>query len=183
MSVSVCLLSLAMFAQGNAGRILGASLTKPEAPSWALPSPSPISQRGISRNLVTDEAGQYFAPNLLPGMYKVRVEAKGFKSVERPNIQLEVGNDVRIDLVLPPGSVSEVVEVRTRSRWWTPPAPLLGGTIDNQTINDLPLNGRDYQKLLTLRPGVMIYPGGGGWDQSANGVRPGIQRLHCGRHD
>ena len=168
----VCLLSVTMFAQGNAGRISGAVTDQTGS---AIVGASVIVtdvERGISRNLVTDQAGQYFAPNLLPGMYKVRAEAKGFKSVERPNTQLEVGNDVRIDLVLPAGNVSEVVEVMDEIPLVDNTSATLGGTITNQTINDLPLNGRDYQKLLTLRPGVMIYPGGGGWDQSANGVRP-----------
>src|SRR3984893_10282667 len=171
-SVSVGLLSLAMFAQGNAGRILGAVTDQTGSAIVGAAVTVTDLERGISRNLVSDDAGQYFAPNLLPGMYKVRVEAKGFKSVERPNIPLEVGNDVRIDLVLPTGRVSEVVVVMDEIPLVDSTSATLGGTINNQTINDLPLNGRDYQKLLTLRPGVMIYPGGGGWDQSANGIRP-----------
>ena len=48
----------------------------------------------------------------------------------------------------------------------------LGGTLENADIVDLPLNGRDYQNLLGLRPGVMLQPGGGPWTQSTNGVRP-----------
>ncbi|MEQ1474097.1 MAG: hypothetical protein ABLQ96_09760, partial [Candidatus Acidiferrum sp.] len=48
----------------------------------------------------------------------------------------------------------------------------LGGTISNEIINDLPLNGRNYQNLLALRPGTMVYPGGGPWTQSTNGIRP-----------
>jgi outer membrane receptor protein involved in Fe transport len=172
MGVSLCLFSLPLFAQGNAGRILGAVTDQTGSAVVGASVTVTDLERGISRNLVTDEAGQYFAPNLLPGMYKVRVQAGGFKILERSNIQLEVGNDVRIDLVLPPGNVMEVVQVQEEVPLVDTTSATLGGTIDNQTINDLPLNGRDYQKLLTLRPGVMIYPGGGGWDQSANGVRP-----------
>ena len=48
----------------------------------------------------------------------------------------------------------------------------MGGTLNNADIVDLPLNGRDYQNLLGLRPGVMLQPGGGPWTQSTNGVRP-----------
>src|SRR6266853_1601629 len=48
----------------------------------------------------------------------------------------------------------------------------LGGTLTTADISDLPLNGRDYQNLLALRPGVQLYPGGGPWTQSANGARP-----------
>ena len=169
---SLCLLPLTLFAQGNAGRILGAVTDQTGSTIVGAVVTVTDLQRGISRNLVTDEAGQYFAPNLLPGMYKVRAEAKGFKAVERPNIQLAVGNDVRIDLTLPTGDVSQIVEVMDQIPLVDSTSATLGGTITNQTINDLPLNGRDYQKLLTLRPGIMIYPGGGGWDQSANGVRP-----------
>src|SRR5437879_2350978 len=48
----------------------------------------------------------------------------------------------------------------------------LGGTISNEIINDLPLNGRNYQNLVSLRPGTMVYPGGGPWTQTTNGIRP-----------
>jgi len=174
LSAGLCvfLLTVPVFAQGNAGRILGGVTDQTEAAVVGATVTVTDLQRGITRTLTTDEAGQYFAPNLLPGAYKVRAEARGFKSIERVNIKLEVGNDVRIDLVLPAGEISEVVQVMDEIPLVDTTSAILGGTIDNQTINDLPLNGRDYQKLLTLRPGVMIYPGGGGWDQSANGVRP-----------
>src|SRR5580704_10743504 len=171
-NLGVFLLSLPVFAQGNAGRILGSVTDQTGAAVAGATVTVTDLQRGITRTLTTDESGQYFAPNLLPGAYKVRAEAKGFKSIERGNIQLQVGNDVRIDLVLRAGEISEVIQVMDEVPLVDTTSAILGGTIDNQTINDLPLNGRDYQKLLTLRPGVMIYPGGGGWDQSANGVRP-----------
>jgi hypothetical protein len=171
-SLGVLLLFLPLFAQGNAGRILGDVTDQTGAAVVGAAVTITDLQRGITRTLTTDEAGQYSAPNLLPGSYKVRAESKGFKAIERLNITLEVGNDVRIDLVLAPGQISEVVQVMEEVPLVDTTSAILGGTIDNKTINDLPLNGRDYQKLLTLRPGVMIYPGGGGWDQSANGIRP-----------
>src|SRR5215469_13648298 len=171
-SLAVSLFQVMLFAQGNVARL---SCGVTDSRAAAIIGASVIVtdlQRGTSRTLTTDQAGQYFAPNLLPGAYRVRVEAGGFKSVERANIQLVVGRDVRIDLVLPPGQVNEVIEVLEQVPLVDTTSATLGGTFDNQTINELPLNGRDYQKLLTLRPGVMIYPGGGGWTQSANGVRP-----------
>ncbi|PWU05274.1 MAG: hypothetical protein C5B51_15100, partial [Terriglobia bacterium] len=48
----------------------------------------------------------------------------------------------------------------------------LGGTLQNEIINDLPLNGRNFENLLDLRPGVTKYPGNSGWTQSTNGLRP-----------
>src|SRR5579863_301681 len=166
------LLSLQMFAQGNAGRISGGVTDQTGGTIAGATVNVTDVQRGITRTLTTDEAGQYFAPNLLPGVYKIRAEAKGFKSLERVNIGLEVGGDLRIDLALSAGQVTEVIEVTSQIPLVDTTSATLGGTISNQTINEIPLNGRDYQKLLTLRPGVMIYPGGGGWDQSANGGRP-----------
>jgi Carboxypeptidase regulatory-like domain/TonB dependent receptor len=166
------LLCVPMFAQGNAGRILGSVSDQAGGVLTGATVVVTDVQRGITRTLLTDEAGQYLASNLLPGEYSVRAESKGFKKVERPNIGLEVGKDVRVDFMLPTGDVTQVVEVQDLVPLVDSTSSTLGGTIDNQTINDLPLNGRDYQKLLTLRPGVMIYPGGGGWDQSANGIRP-----------
>ena len=171
-SLVALLLCLSMFGQGNAGRILGSVTDQAGGVIVGAAVVVKDVQRGISRTLTTDDAGQYLAPNLLPGEYSVRAQAKGFKAVERLNIGLEVGRDARVDFILPTGNVTEVVEVQDLVPLVDSTSATLGGTIDNQTINDLPLNGRDYQKLLTLRPGVMIYPGGGGWDQSANGVRP-----------
>jgi len=168
-SVPFC---LPVFGQGNAGRILGSVTDQGGAAIVGATVVLNDVQRGISRTLTTDDAGQYLAPNLLPGEYSVRAQAKGFKSVDRPNIGLEVGTDARVDFALPPGNVTEVIEVQELVPLVDSTSATLGGTINNETINDLPLNGRDYQKLLTLRPGVMIYPGGGGWDQSANGIRP-----------
>src|SRR5579863_2521971 len=100
-SLCLLLLSLPAFAQGNAGRILGGVTDQTGAAVVGATVNVTDLQRGITRNLTTDQAGQYSAPNLLPGQYKVRAEAKGFKSIERVNIGLEVGADVRIDLALP----------------------------------------------------------------------------------
>jgi hypothetical protein len=170
--LATLLFSVPAWAQGNAGRILGSVADQSGGVLVGASVTVTDVQRGITRTLTTDDAGQYLAPNLLPGEYSIRAEAKGYKVVERRNIGLEVGKDARVDFVLPPGDVTQVVEVQDLVPLVDSTSATLGGTINNQTINDLPLNGRDYQKLLTLRPGVMIYPGGGGWDQSANGIRP-----------
>src|SRR6202035_2239531 len=127
-------------------------------------------QRGIPRNLVTDSDGEYSAPDLLPGTFSVRVELKGFKTFERKNILVEVGKDVRVDVLLQTGSASETITITEEVPMVDTTSTTLGGTLSNQIINDLPLNGRNYQNLLTLRPGVMVYPGGGPWTQSNNGI-------------
>jgi hypothetical protein len=161
-----------LLAQGDTGRILG-DVTDQSGGNVAGASVIITDvQRSVSRNLVTDADGAYVAPSLSPGTYRIRVEFKGFKTFERQNILLEVGKDLRIDAVLQPGAASETVTITEEAPMVDATSTTLGGTISNEIINDLPLNGRNYQNLLDLRPGVMVYPGGGPWTQSTNGVRP-----------
>jgi hypothetical protein len=166
-----CLLSLPAMAQSTAGRILG-SITDPTGASVAGATVVITDvERGTVRTLTTDDAGAYAAPDLSPGTYKIHVEAKGFKSVERPNVVIEVATDVRADFSLQTGQVSETVVVNEEVPLLNTTSATLGGTLSNQEINDLPLNGRNYENLLQLRPGVMRYPGGGFSTTSANGLR------------
>ncbi len=161
-----------LFSQGSAGRILG-SITDPTGA--IIPGVTVTIRdvdRGTTRTLVTDEAGLYNAPNLLPGTYTIRVELSGFASAERPNIKLEVGQDIRVDISLRPGQQSEVITVQAETPLVETNNSELGGTIANAVINDLPLNGRNFENLLDLRPGVSKYPGNSGWTNSTNGGRP-----------
>src|ERR1700680_4249874 len=80
-SLGVFLLSLPVFAQGNAGRILGSVTDQTGAAVVSATVTLTDLQRGITRTVTTDEAGQYFAPNLLPGTYRVRAESRGFKAI------------------------------------------------------------------------------------------------------
>ena len=97
------------------------------------------------------------------GNYTVRVEAKGFKRIERQSIALEVGHEVRVDLIVQPGEQNQTVTVTESVPLVETTNATMGGTLENADIIDLPLNGRDYQNLLGLRPGVMLQPGGGPW--------------------
>src|SRR5882724_11699865 len=158
-------------AQTTAGRILGNITDQTEAAVAGAQVTITDVQHGTSRSLVTTQTGDYVAPDLPAGSYKVRVEAKGFKTIERVNIELEVGKDARIDLVLSPGLVSETLVIEEDAPLVDATSATLGGTLSNKEINDLPLNGRNYENLLQLRPGVMRYPGGGFSTTSANGLR------------
>jgi hypothetical protein len=171
-AVAVLLVSLPLFSQGSAGRILG-SISDQTGGFLAGATVTVLDvQRGITRTLITDQSGEYVAPSLLPGKYSVRAEFKGFKTVERQNIVLEVNQDIRVDLSLEPGEQTQTITVTEELPLVETTNATLGGTLSNETINDLPMMGRSYQNLLTLRPGMMIYPGGGGWTMSTNGSRP-----------
>ena len=158
-------------AQTTAGRILGSISDQTGAAVVGAQVTITDVQHGTSRSLVTTQTGDYVAPDLPAGSYKVRAEAKGFKTIERVNIELEVGKDARIDLVLSPGLVSETLVIEEDAPLVNATSATLGGTLSNKEINDLPLNGRNYENLLQLRPGVMRYPGGGFSTTSANGLR------------
>ena len=164
-------LCCSLAAQTFNGRILG---TVTDASGAAISGAAVTItdvQRGISRALVTDDAGVYNAPNLSPGTYRVRVEGKGFKSVERPSVLVEVAQDVKIDFTLSPGDVQQTVTVTDEVPLLNTTSSTLGGTLSNKEIIELPLSGRNYENLLQLRPGVMRYPGGGFSTTSSNGLR------------
>jgi hypothetical protein len=171
-TMAVLLLSFSAFSQGSSARILG-TVTDQSGGVVAGATVSVVdTERGVTRTLTTDDAGEYNAPNLTPGNYLVRAEATGFKKIERTGIALEVGKEVRVDLTVQPGELGQTVTVTESVPLVETSNATLGGTLDNSDIVDMPLNGRNYQNLLALRPGVMIQPGGGPWSQSTNGIRP-----------
>ena len=170
----VCLvlaLTVPMFSQTTSGRILGSVTDQSGADVAGAAVVVTDVQRGTTRAVATDDSGNYVVTQLQPGVYKVRAEAKGFKTVERPNIVVEVAQDVHVDISLPTGQVSETVVVTDEVPLVNTTSSTLGGTLSNAEINDLPLNGRNYENLLQLRPGVERYPGGGFSTTSTNGLR------------
>ena len=166
------LMCMSVFGQGSEGRILGTVLDQSGASIPGAKVTVLDVDRGTARSLTTDASGAYNAPNLTPGNYSVKVEAMGFKGFDRKEIALSVGQEVRIDATLQPGQQTETVTVTGEPPPVNTTSAVLGGTLQPGTIQDLPLNGRNFMNLLALRPGVTIYPGGGAWTQTTNGLRP-----------
>jgi len=167
----VLAVSVPSFSQTTTGRIIGNVHDQTGAAVAAASLTIIDTQRGTRRTATTDDSGGYFVSNLPPGVYTVRVEAKGFRTVEREGVLIEVATDVPIEIALSPGDVRETVVVTSEVPLVNTTSSVLGGTLSNQEINDLPLNGRNYENLLQLRPGVMRYPGGGFSTTSSNGLR------------
>lgn len=160
------------FAQTYQGRILG---TVTDSSGAVVPGATVVvtnSATGVSRSLKTGSAGEYVAPNLEPGPYTITAEATNFKKAEHPSVSLEVAKDVRIDFKLSPGATSETVVVTEEAPMVDTTTDVLGGTFSNTAINQLPLQGRDFQNLVVLQPGVQRVPGGGFLSITANGNRP-----------
>ena len=161
-----------VFAQGTEGRISG---TVTDQSGAAIPMAKVTVtdvQRNVARTLTTDASGSYAAPDLIPSTYNVHVEFQGFKNADRRDILLDVGADLRVDVPLQTGDQTETVVVTAEAAALNTTNAELGGTLSNQVINDLPLNGRNFENLLDLRPGVVKYPGNSGWTQATNGLRP-----------
>lgn len=127
--------------------------------------------RGVTRTLTTDSAGEYVAANLTPGTYTLRAEATGFRTLEHSGLLVEVGQTIRVDLEVLPGVQAQTVTVTGEMPAIDTTDATLGGTVSNQSINALPLNGRNFERLLQLRPGAVADVGAGTGSSSTNGRR------------
>jgi hypothetical protein len=128
--------------------------------------------KGVQRVLETNSSGDYVAPGLEPGVYSLSVEAPNFKKVLRDRMQIEVGKDLKIDFQLIPGATGEIVDVTGEAPLVDATTTTLQGVLSNKAINELPLQGRDFQNLLALHPGVQRVAGGGFHSVTSNGLRP-----------
>ena len=126
----------------------------------------------VKRMLDTNSSGDYVAPGIEPGIYSISVEVPNFRKVVRERVQVEVANDLKIDFQLTPGAVNEVLEVKDEAPLVDATTSTLNGVLSNKAINELPLQGRDFQNLLALHPGVQRDPGGGFHSVTSNGLRP-----------
>jgi hypothetical protein len=165
-------LPLGAFAQTSQGRILGTVTDANGAAVKGAKIKITNLGTGADRTVESNEAGDFIAPNVAPGQYSVVAEASGFKKYEHLQVTVEVAKDVRIDLQLTAGNVAESITISGDPPPIETTTTTLGGTFSNKSINDLPLNGRDFQNLVVLRPGVQRSPGGGFLSISSNGNRP-----------
>src|SRR5258706_7583994 len=109
---------------------------------------------GATRELTTDEGGRYRVPILPPGTYEVHVTATGFRTSVRRGIQLDIGQTLVVDLALEVGGVEAEVSVTAEAPRINLANGSVSGLIDDKQIRDLPLNGRSFQQLALLQPGV-----------------------------
>jgi len=157
--------------QTTTGQILGSVHDSQDAAIVGAKVTVTDTQRNTMRTTVTDDVGDYVVADLQPSRYKVLIEAKGFNSYQAASVLIEVGKDFRIDVKLKTGDSTLVITVDETPAMLDTTNSMMGGTLSNKEINDLPLNGRNYENLLQLRPGVMRYPGGGFSTTSSNGLR------------
>jgi len=105
--------------------------------------------------MATTAPGSYSFVNILPGRYKIQAEKSGFKSFVREPIIVEIESGLKIDIVMPVGAASETVEVTGQPPLLQPETNSLGQVIEQRTVTELPLNGRNPLALAELVPGVV----------------------------
>src|SRR6266849_6038735 len=128
------------------------------------PSGAPISaaavtaknlETGAVRSTATDDAGRYLVLSLAVGQYEVRVTKAGFKEAVRSGIQLAIGQEARVDLNLQVGAVETQVIVASDVLLVATTTSDISGLVGARQIKELPLNGRSYDLLLQLNPGIV----------------------------
>src|SRR5215211_6257185 len=153
--LSICMFPFAAFAQQETATMTG---TVRDQSGGVVPKAT-VTVTNVSTSISvktkTDEAGLYTIPSLRPGEYSVTAESAGFSKVVRTGVTLQVAQVARIDVTLPSGAISETVEVVGATSLLDTETSSRGLVIDQKKIVELPLNGRDYNQLALLSPGVL----------------------------
>ena len=106
----------------------------------------------------TNSDGTYEALGLIPGVYTVRATAPGFSTAVTDSVRINVQSIAKVDITLAVGDVKQEVQVSASSELLETQQADAGGVLESQQINELPLNGRDYDQLALLEPGVYHDP-------------------------
>ena len=100
-----------LLSQTNLGRIFGGVTDQSGGVIAGAKVTVTDVDRGITQILTTDAAGEYNATNLIPGMYEIRAEFTGFQAVNRQNVDVLVGQELRVDLTLQPGAQTQTITI------------------------------------------------------------------------
>lgn len=130
---------------------------------------------GLVLHAATDGKGVYVFSPIKIGHYIVAARAPGFKTTQQLHLRLSVEQRLNVVLVLKPGSVNQTVVVTSAPPLLQTGQGSVGETMSTRTINNIPLNGRNWVYVAQLAPGIIATPGSRGGatgDFSANGQRP-----------
>ncbi len=145
---------LLAFGQATTGTIRG---TVTDSSGAVLPNATvKVTQTETTqtRNLQTNNAGEYVAPLLAVGTYQVSVEAAGFTKYQKTGLVLNANDRLTVDAQMKTGSNAETVNVEANPVQVNLQNASVEGLIDGTQVRQLPLNNRNYEQLVTLQPGV-----------------------------
>ena len=166
----VLLSAVLVYGQGTSGTILG-TVTDPQG---AVIAGVTVSVKNLDtqrqRQVVTDSSGYYRVEALPVGRYEVRAERQGFK-VSVNSLTLTVGEEAVTNLKMEVGSLSEQVIVTSTGTEVETTTATMGGLVDEKKIRDLPLNGRSFDQLIYLQPGVTVATSAGSSPNQGRGTK------------
>jgi hypothetical protein len=156
---SISLISTSLLAQTFRGTILGTV----SDPQGAVVSAAKVTvhnvNTGLERSTTTSSDGSYSVPELPIGTYTVTITQTGFQTSVTNNIPIDIAAEKRVDVTLKAGQVSETVQVSGETLPQIETTnDTLGSTFTAEQAKNLPLNGRDFQKMIFLTPGVSGSP-------------------------
>ena len=99
--------------------------------------------------------GYYVVPNIPPGNYRIQVSNSGFKTIIKPDIVIHVQDALAINFTLPIGAASEIVTVEGGAAIINTENAAVSTVVDSKYVDNMPLNGRSFQDLILLTPGVV----------------------------
>src|SRR5256885_1344480 len=114
-------------------------------------------ETGWARATSTDATGRYLVLALPVGIYEVTVRARNFRQMSRPAIQLAVGQEARVDFRLTIFGPEAVIEVMGDVSTVSTSTADISGLVSEKQIKDLPINGRSYDLLMPLNPGIVNF--------------------------
>jgi hypothetical protein len=141
------------------GQVAGATLSGTVTDSsGAVIAGAQVSIRdvntGVTRTVTSSASGFYTAPNLQPATYEIITTAPGFATSVRSGLMLTVGAQQVSNITMQVGEVTQKVEVTTEAPTVELASSSISGLVNESTVRELPLNGRDWTQLATLQPGV-----------------------------
>src|SRR3989449_5398529 len=104
----------------------------------------------------TNSSGEYYLANLAPGAYRMELEKSGFKRLIKPDVILHVQDALEIDFAMTVGSASESITVEAGAPLVNTESATVSTVVDRTFVENLPLNGRSFQTLIMLTPGVVV---------------------------
>ena len=138
------------------------------------------TQTGVLATQQANSAGVYVFPNLLPGIYTVKVEMDGFGGAARNRVELQIQQTIRLDFRLEIGALNETVIAVAESPMLNTQDLTIGTVIENRRIVELPLNGRNFLKMVELTPNVSASFSGSGSSGPRQGGDRSTQQLSIG---
>jgi hypothetical protein len=170
-------------AQVDTGTILG---TVKDQTGAVIPDARvTITNQGTSEQFttMTRSDGTYIVTPLKIGTYRISVEHAGFSTAENAAFELNIQQQAVVDFELRAGSTSQTVQVTAQAALLQTQNAVVGQVIGATTVENMPLNGRDWTMLATLTPGVtQPQQGAGGQPVCRQRYPPCPERLPSGRH-